>query len=207
MNNNANLEMLFKLIIPAIFVVLWTLNSLFNKELQNQQRNPRATSPLGPRPGLAPLNRPGAPVARTERDFGGATPGFARERSRSNEGVVFLPEGDGPGWTVRQQPAKGPQYPPRKPGRGRGKVRQAQQGPPRETAAQPAVKSPISQHSAQDAAALDVFDSPQAASVSAPTAEEMRGMLRDPSNIRQVFVLHEILSPPRSVMNRRRFTR
>src|SRR5690349_21596090 len=57
-----NFDVLARLIIPGIFVVIWLLNQLFNKEV-----NPPANrTPLGPRPGgLPPAPRPG------ERSTGG----------------------------------------------------------------------------------------------------------------------------------------
>jgi hypothetical protein len=205
MNNNANIEMLFKLIIPAIFVVLWTLNSLFNKELQNQQRAQRAGSPLGPRPGLPPLNRPAPGQPRPQAGDLERPSGGWRELGGSPEGVVLLPEAGEAGWPPRPKPARPASPQPRKNGRSRGgKTRPAPAAPQRESASKPIVSAHLSPTSAQDAAARhDVFDAPQVRTDMLLTAERMRGMLRDPSSLRQVLVLHEILNPPRSSWSRR----
>lgn len=209
MNNNNNIEVLLKLIVPAIFVVVWTINSLFNKEIQNQQRQRSARpvgNPLGPRPGLPPLNRPTPSDPRPEpAGFGGAPPSPWRESDKPNEGVVVVSDADARAWAARQraarlpqpQPQTKPQNSPRNRG---GKARKPTPPPPEPNNGPRAiVTSHLSTSVARDAAAShDIFDAQGGRPDTSPSVDQLRGMLRDPVNIRQVFVLHEILSSPRS---------
>jgi hypothetical protein len=72
----------------------------------------------------------------------------------------------------------------------------------------PNISSHLSATTAQDAASVhNVFDALPARQEAVISAEDTRRMLRDPANIRQVFVLHEILSPPRSTWSGRRAAR
>ncbi len=43
-----NLHVLYQLLIPALFLVLWALNQLFNKEGAARRIGPEAASDLGP---------------------------------------------------------------------------------------------------------------------------------------------------------------
>lgn len=200
MNNNANIEMLFKLIIPAIFVVLWTLNSLFNKELQNQQKIQRGGSPLGPRPGYPPLAGTGGPERGNDpRDLPRSRP-----RRNEEEGLVILAGEGPPPWAERAAPTRSSgggmsKKPARGRGTGRNKVEPAARS--RSEIVVPTTLSVPQLAPIQTGyePAYEAAPSVGTRVQSATSAEELIKKLADPASLRQLIVLREILQPPRSM--------
>ncbi len=91
---NNNIEGLFKLLVPAIFLILWALNQIFNKEGTPARSRPGTGGPLGPRPGgLPPAPRPlDRSIATGREPSRPSTPPPGGSRARDDEIVIIQSE-------------------------------------------------------------------------------------------------------------------
>jgi hypothetical protein len=186
---------LFKLIVPAVLLLVWALNQLFNKEV-NPPIN-RGTG-LGPRPGGLP------PAPRSmDRGTGG----------NADDVLVIRPE------TIRAQPRPGTSVAARRQARAKPAAPAPAKRP--EPAPSRTLGAPLSQGVAQTIdRPLDVRPLAQATSAQSESAKVtapigpatvpnpallgLRAALGSPARLRETFVLNELLQPPLALRGRRR---
>ena len=201
------LEVLIKLIIPAILLIFWALSNLFNRESAAQAKG---QSPLGPRP-------PGYPGARPpERARPPSQPPRPGPSGREDDVMIIRAEPNRPGRAANPQQR-------RNPGRGRN-PQQAQGRKPDAVAARPReqlggrISSDVSQSLAQQMDIRPLSESTPATvnemSPSVPTMAagttppstifDLRTALATQGRIREAFLLNEVLQPPMALRNRGR---
>lgn len=202
---NNNLDNLFKLLVPVVFMILWALNQLFNKENAPQQAG-RPSGGLGPRPG----SQPGSPALRSSpapsRPEGlGPRPSFPTTQPDSS------PVGDDEIMILRSesiQPPVGPKVTPREPReprRSRGRPVRAGESRP----ARP-VRSPEPRPLPSQAPALTPATPPPSTSdspilIGVPpqlSAARVQQALNHPARVREAYLVSEILRPPVALRGR-----
>jgi hypothetical protein len=186
---NQNADALFKLIIPGIFLLLWILGQLFNREM-NEARNGRRPlgDPLGPRPdrpgrpggvpdsGLDPSDPMSVIDPRTGRPVAVVFPGAANDprQSRSRQG--------------RPNPRRG------EPNRGRGRP------PAADPSARPPQPGSIAASLAQPPQLVEAPQSPTASrGQAAIDVGQIRDWLGSPERVREAILVSQILSRPRGL--------
>ena len=202
------LEVLIKLVIPAILLIFWALSNLFNRENAAQAKG---NSPLGPRPpgypGPRPAERPRpTPPARQ----------VPPSSSRGDDDILVIR-------SETNRPAARPGAPARKnPGRGRNPQsspsRRAEPTPrPREqlggrisadvqqVITRPFDVRPLTE-SGPEVIGRDATDSAlrDAAGTQLATLDDLRAALTSQRQIREAFVLNELLQRPIALRNRGR---
>ncbi len=201
MNNNP--EALLKLVVPAIFFILWAVNQLFNKEKAAARG---AVSPIfGPRPGgLPPAPRPGErgrPQSPPYRDVTyeqapalGRRPNPGSGRQADDLLVIRDERRPTPAQSAKPRGAR-PQAPPTNPARsGRGSS-QAGRNPAGAGKAPPAPPAYVS----VTPTAL-MSDLPSKISDQGPMPfTQLRDSLTNPQRVREAFLLNELIQPPVSM--------
>lgn len=197
---NNNIDNLFKLLVPAIFLILWALNQLFNKE-----NNPQAGRPggsLGPRPGSRPATIPPRPApGNTRPEVADPRNPYAASRTTpptaSEDGIVILrSETVRPPTAPRTTPKEPRRNPRNRPARsgqapGDGRSGRAAREPRRESPEpRPAVvPNRLSPSQNQGPPLLIGVTTPI-------TATEMRRALTQKERIREAVLISELLRPP-----------
>ncbi|MFO0959458.1 MAG: hypothetical protein U0800_18830 [Isosphaeraceae bacterium] len=198
-----NLADLLKLIIPAIFLVIWAVNQLLGKE---EVTAPPRGQPVGPRPGgLPPAPRP--PVSREvpqgwPSPSAAATPPRAKPKADAfaDSDDIFVIRGDGDPFVrpapkpsihrraARSRPAAAPKAPePAAPKR---------LGAPLPTGlTNTPIDVKLNERTSTSTPAIEPLTTPPH-----PLAE----LIRSPGRLREALLLNEILGPPRSLRGHRR---
>lgn len=191
-----NLGDLLKLVIPALFLVIWAVNQLLGKE---EVTAPPRGQPIGPRPGgLPPAPRPPAsqevPQGWTSSPTAPPQPPTPRPKPVAFQPEdVFVIRADGDS-IVR--PAPGPA------------LRPARSKPPRkrsEPAASRRLGEPLP--TSVNAAPIDVnlgVSSSSPTPVPTTTAHPLAELIRSPGRLREALILNEVLGPPRALRGVRR---
>lgn len=197
---NNNIDNLFRLLVPAIFLVLWALHQLFNKENAPPPTN-RPGGGLGPRPGGPP--RPATDYGREVpyRDPTGPVPGPTRAASSAPEDEIVIIRSEtarpaGVGGGPPRDARRPPRPRPSRPGRGsREPRREAPEPRPGPEAPVPATPPPPTTGGPA---------SPILIGLAPPlSADELRRALTSPSRIREAILVNEILQPPKALRGRR----
>ncbi len=214
MNNNA-IEVLMKLIVPAIFLIAWALNQLFNKE---SPASPNRSGPsLGPRSGggLPPAPRPGPRNAEEQ----GRNPATLRWPKDATNDPMARAGGSQPAGSDEIIILGTETRPPRRsgpPSRGRGGRRGrpgAAPEPEREESTRKNVLNldlpkPISQsidlRPVMEPLVGPIMPlDPKATDTVRPvpigtalTALDLQISVRDPARLREAILLSELLQPP-----------
>ncbi len=198
---NNNVDALFKLLVPAIFLVLWALNQLFNKE--NQAQPGRPGSSLGPRPGSPNAPRPAPGSTRPE--IADPKNPYAANRSAPPAGkddeIVIL----------RSETVRPPAGSSRRNARSRtSRTSQSPNGvrsgrsssePRRESTGTRSQSVPIPISPSQSTPS----GSPLLIGVAAPlSAADVQGSMSDRERIREAILINELLQPPLALRRRRR---
>jgi hypothetical protein len=199
MNNNA--DTLFKLLVPAIFLILWALNQLFNKE-GTPAEAPRAGGGLGPRPTFPPRPTPNYAEAPVAAGYNRPRNDDRRPNERSDNDDILIIDGGSNVPTAVVVPGARPG-----PGQGRrqGRTRPPKQGGARRTEVtrltgvgpRPGAPliAPVSNTSAPVVATTPpVIIEPDGR----PRADALLTLMRSPADLRQAIVLSELLGPPRA---------
>lgn len=199
-----NLHVLYQLLVPALFLVLWALNQLFNKEIQGGNR---PGGGLGPRPGgVPPTNRPRPQPAFRPEPIGA--------RPETEDEILVL----------KSEPPSRPSTPPPAPGRrpprssqGRpgkrglapspvGKAMDTRTGHPGSLAQASGLTTQITQLARVSSIASDrsahPADTPSSA-LPPISLSQLRQSLSDHARLREAFVLQEVLQPPVFLRGRR----
>lgn len=190
-----DVDTLIKIIIPAILLIFWLLSNLFNRE--NAQKAARERTAVGNRPSNYPSARP---VDRRNVPAG-------RPSSQNDEVMIIRAE-------PKRPPAKTP--PPGRKNQTRGRAAGGQPGRRNESTAASqnrvltggALVSDVNQSLTRPLEMKALGD--QLASESTPpavtsslttgtppaSALDLRGALKDPTRVREAFILIEVLQPP-----------
>lgn len=213
MNNNA--EALLKLLVPAIFFLIWAINQVVNRETPTPpQRN---GNPLGPRPGgLPPAPRPverSRPQPSSYRDvtYEQAPSYPARTATSTKTDQDFLIIRDD-GRAVPASPAGRSSAPPEgrrqpktrgnRPGGsepGSQRARRQGNGPQANRESSAVSRAPIARPAItpQDSSAPSSTEPAQPPrSDLSPLAARLRQSLSSPDRIREAWLLNELLGPP-----------
>lgn len=197
-----NLADLLKLVIPAIFLVIWAVNQLLGKE---EVTAPPRGQPIGPRPGgLPPAPRP--PVSRDVSQgwpspaSSPAPPQVKPKAPSTDTDDIFVIRGDADPFV--------------RPGRGQASARRQSRtrpaAPPKapEPAAPKRLATPLP--TGLITAPIDVklnaqsfANTPPPQPLTAP-AHPLAELIRSPGRLREALLLNEILGPPRSLRGTRR---
>lgn len=213
------IEVLIKLIIPAILLIFWALSNLFNRE--NAAAQAKGTSSLGPRPTAYPAPRP-ADRARPPE----APPRYAPPQGADDDVLIIRSDAKRPpARAVNQPPGRpGNQQPPRRnPGRGKGpQVPQSRRPEPEAsrqvalldakiaTSVNQSVTKPMQIRPLTESVAATVNEtSPSVPTMAVgptlpSTIPDLRDALSTRGRIREAFLLNEILQPPMALRNRGR---
>lgn len=189
---------LLKLIVPAIFLVIWALNQIFGREQAAANGRPPT---LGPRPGgLPPAPRP--PVSQE------IPPGWARGQDFSNRGQSAASSTANPDevFVIRAEPTRPPapasaSAPPTRRGRSRSGAAARRAEPPR---TKPLVE-PLVKGLSASATRPSMFTPTEVEATSqeirepAPGSPDILAKLRSPEGCRDAFLLATILGPPRAL--------
>ena len=209
-----NFESMMRLVIPGIFLLIWAVNQLFNKEL-----NPGANRLPAPGPrqgGLPPAPRPmdrSAPPQPRDPTMRFGTQ--ATTERRGNDEVLV----------IRSEPIRPQATPQARPGAPRPAARPRQAAAPArkpDTVASRSQMTGVSQSVSQsiklvgDVGQLTVAQSLAVdAGASAATAQDpslagsaaldgLRRVLANPTRLREAWMLSEILKPPVALRGRPR---
>jgi hypothetical protein len=207
-------ELLIKLIIAAIFLVFWVLNQLFGQE-NKATLGPARGQPLGPRPPVRlppPAPRPvEAPVARDPTlrwpspSGSESMPSRSPAASRDEDVLVIRPEissrsssprpGGGTAPTRRPPRAKTP------PSTAAKRAELGKARPATSRLASPG-SAPDSMPAPSQAAGTPMTNLPGTAAV--PSLAGLLLATRSPAQLREAFVLSELLQPPLALRSARR---
>ncbi len=217
---NNNVEILIKLIVPAILLIFWALSNLFNRENTNAQA--RGTSPLGPRP---PGYPPGPRREDRNRDRAVVTTTRPGASPIDNEVMIIRGEPNRPPTSGRPGSPSPPRSgQPQK--RNNNRARNAQSPPQRRTEPErprqmdlhdakisTSVNQSISKsihlrpltESTPNAGDLGKVGDPSTVVDQAQSAMlfDLRAGLASQTRIREAFILNEILQRPVSLRGTR----
>ncbi len=203
-----NLHVLYQLLIPALFLVLWALNQLFNKEAAGANR---PGGGLGPRPGGAPPTPRPRPRPAHQPEPIGARPAGEDEIMILESEPRRLAESRRPSNAPNRKPSRsGQNRPGRKPlsGSSLPKAMDTKTGKPGSFAQ----ASGLTTQTTQTSQVTSVSEDRATAGLSAETAKvesafssaRLRESLGDLNRVREALVMQEIFQPPVSVRVRRR---
>jgi hypothetical protein len=195
-----DLSDLFKLLIPAVFLVFWALNQLFGREDAAAGR----TAPPGPRPGgLPPAPRTRSPERQpTASDWSGGRTFDIPPRPTTTATTTLPPE---------EVLVIGGE--PRRPGSARGRTQAGGRrggrgkGPAPPQAGESAAPRSLVEPLVQSLAISPLTPTPTPAAPESPafaptwTAQsllEMAQSLRSPERLREALLVSEILGPPKA---------
>jgi hypothetical protein len=172
MNQN-QLEILAKLIIPALFLLAWALNQVLNKEAPAPPAGPLPRRPPG---GLPPAPMPGQrPAPREVIWQETAPPPPRREPMAGPDEIIILGSETRPARPAPVVPVR------------RRRPRSAPPAPPKPEPPKPTL--------ATDRPAAPIIPPPSPATVD-PALAAIRQALTSPARLRQAFLLREILDRP-----------
>ena len=202
MNNN-NLDFLFKLVIPAIFMIIWVVSQIANREVSSAPKRATPGNRLGPRPGnpwsvaSQPDVQSTPPVASVPRKTAD-TRLQKRQEGMDSAGVVMIDR------RVRNAPAAQIVSEPTSSKRASNKmVRSSQTRPTQPGSTSPSFKNSLT--TAASGALASVTDS--AAMVmpirTGDSLESIKTALSSPERIQEAILLQVVLGPPVSRKNRR----
>jgi hypothetical protein len=217
-----DVDELLKLVIPAVFLIVWALGQLLNRE-QPQPRPrpvPRGEGGLPPRPDLAPRPRERSPVPQPTMRWGDAEeqrerseperpiPEPRRTPSPAEEIVILGTEVGPPRPTPIRPAARGSSRPRPDPGprRTRRPPRPARPAPAPEptrniasvaglSGAIPPLIMPDERRPLVAPTSVAEMP-PPSGRPAAPTAERIQRTLSSPERIREALVLNAVLGPP-----------
>lgn len=202
-----NLSDLLKLLIPAVFLIIWALNQLLGKE---EVTAPPRGQPIGPRPGgLPPAPRPpssqvsalgrpassvGTPPANPSRPLAATASPRTSPVGFGEPDEIFVIRGD-------QDPAPRPNA-----GAGSGSTRRSARARSSKRAPEPATPKRLTAAlpTSLNLAPTDQVLSAQPPSVERSTSETtvalaLNDLIRSPARLREALILNEILGPPRAL--------
>ncbi|GIW87291.1 MAG: hypothetical protein KatS3mg108_1615 [Isosphaeraceae bacterium] len=198
---NPDADAFFKLIIPGVFLLLWVLGQLANRESAANASRRGLEDPLGPRPDrLPPRTRGGSPTYSNPSGLVVVDP-----QTRQPGGIVF----------VEPSPSsRGSRSRPSRPSARRSNESTRGRKPPAEPSGRrtPAVgairvSGPLaSPASSPDSAGAAVVESPT--ELAPITATQLQEAFRHPQRVREAFVASLVLGPPPGLgrlRSRRRF--
>jgi hypothetical protein len=178
MNNN-ELEILAKLIIPALFLIAWALNQVLNKEAQQPPAGPLPRRPPG---GLPPAPMPGQrPAPREVIWQESPPPPPRREPMAGPDEIIILGSETKP---LRPSPA----VPVR-----RRRSRSAPPAPPKPEPPRPAISA---------ARPPAPPPPPPIAVLVFPSLAKVREALSSPARLREAILLREIFDKPLALRGR-----
>ena len=200
---NNDMETLIKIIIPAILLIFWLLSNMFNRENGEKTARERAAA-LGTRPpnypSAKPVDRRTTPMVRTT--------------SQKDEIMVIRAEPNRPG-ARPNQPARKTQNRGRSSGAQQARKVEATSTSQNRELTRGALVGDVN-HSLTRAIGMKALgdhlateSTPPAATSSLTTgtppasAFDLREALKDPTRIREAFILNEVLQPPLSQRGRR----
>lgn len=194
---NQNADALFKLIIPGIFLLLWVLGQLANRE-NPTARGPRRPlqDPLGPRPDRIPPTGASSPSPALDSGRGLVA---IDPRTGRPAGVVFIESESDP----RASRARSGRQSPRRGESGRGR-KPAPASQPRSSASPSTpLAGPLSTPSwsadPSASSSVEALESP------ATSAAALRDILQNPQRVREALVASQVLGPPPGLARLRRF--
>lgn len=192
-----NLGDLLKLIIPALFLVIWAVNQLLGKE---EVTAPPRGQPIGPRPGgLPPAPRPPASASQqvpqgSAQPASPAQPPRPKPASFANPEEIFVIRADAepnPRPAPRPAPAPARRQPRPKPSK----------RAPEPTAPKWLTPLPTS----LETTPLSVQAPSAGPATSLTTAvHPLAELVRSPDRLREALILNEVLGPPRALRGPRR---
>jgi hypothetical protein len=217
---NNNVELLIRLIIPALFLLAWALNQVLNKEAPPApQRGPipdpfRNVRPPGQRP-------PGTLLERLERN---APPQRPTPTLRPGQEIVIVESESRPsrpqqkppqqqqqsaqrGERRNRQPRRpSPSAGPLTPARGQAEARDRPRASSTANLTPGLTDAPVGAPGGMSSTASPVQDLEPRDLAPNPALDILRAAIASPATIRQAILINEILQPPVVLRGRRQLT-